>query len=334
MKKHFFPIAAIALLAALSGSCTHGIRINRGGSDHGAGDKVATLLDSEGWTIDTLGKGLVYYNFEAVEPCSNAAQIINVLELDLTQNRYRLEFKYMPSSSIASDVRVLTEAVAVVNATYEADISYIKTDGVAHSECPGGSAASNPGGLRWWKHEGAVCLEDNNNVSFIFEGTQEPHWTEVVETYKASMIPNIYSSSPMLINDYDPCGERFAGDYTAEQISSYAGEDYRRHQGVRHPRTVVAKTEDNDLLLITIDGRWASNGKAFGMSAKEVTQFLVHYFNPQYALNMDGGGSTSMAVSGHGDPATCIVNYPTDNHKFDHSGERRLRSFFIIKEYE
>ena len=38
---------------------------------------------------------------------------------------------------------------------------------------------------------------------------------------------------------------------------SFDYEDYRRHQGVRHPRTVVAVTEDKDLLLVTIDGRWA-----------------------------------------------------------------------------
>lgn len=57
-------------------------------------------------------------------------------------------------------------------------------------------------------------------------------------------------------------------------------------------------TEDKDLLLVTIDGRWA--GKAEGMSAKEVTLFLKKHFNPQYALNMDGGGSTTMYVKGKG----------------------------------
>ncbi|MDY4812003.1 MAG: phosphodiester glycosidase family protein [Muribaculaceae bacterium] len=34
--------------------------------------------------------------------------------------------------------------------------------------------------------------------------------------------------------------------------------------------------------------------KAEGMNARELTKFLVHYFNPQWALNMDGGGSTTM----------------------------------------
>ena len=67
------------------------------------------------------------------------------------------------------------------------------------------------------------------------------------------------------------------------------------------------------------------------MNARELTKFLVKYFNPQYALNMDGGGSTTMVVEGHGDPNTHVVNYPTDNNVFDHSGERAVSSHFVIK---
>ena len=48
------------------------------------------------------------------------------------------------------------------------------------------------------------------------------------------------------------------------------------------------------------------------MTAKELTQFLVTHFNPQYALNMDGGGSTTMCVEGRGDSSTHEVNYPCE----------------------
>ena len=70
--------------------------------------------------------------------------------------------------------------------------------------------------------------------------------------------------------------------------------------------------------------------KAEGMNARELTKFLVHYFNPQWALNMDGGGSTTMCVKGYGDASTNIVNYPTDNEIFDHTGERAVNSHFVI----
>ena len=54
------------------------------------------------------------------------------------------------------------------------------------------------------------------------------------------------ASAPTLIDDYNPLGETFVGNYTMEQLESFDYEDYRRHQGVRHPRTVVAVTEDKD----------------------------------------------------------------------------------------
>lgn len=61
-------------------------------------------------------------------------------------------------------------------------------------------------------------------------------------------MPNIFSGAPVLIDDYQPVGETFIGDITGINLNSLDGEDYRRHQGVRHPRTAVALTEQNKLL--------------------------------------------------------------------------------------
>lgn len=49
------------------------------------------------------------------------------------------------------------------------------------------------------------------------------------------------------------------------------------------------------------------------MTARELTQFLVRNFNPQYALNLDGGGSSAMCVAGQGNASTHLVNAPVDN---------------------
>ena len=68
------------------------------------------------------------------------------------------------------------------------------------------------------------------------------------------------------------------------------------------------------------------------MSAKELTEFIVKHFNPQYALNLDGGGSTTMCVKGYGDKTTHVVNYPTNNGVFDHTGERLVTShIYVVK---
>ena len=118
-------------------------------------------------------------------------------------------------------------------------------------------------------------------------------------------------------------------DYTLEELNGFEYEDYRRHQGVRHPRVAVALTEDNDLLFVVVDGRFS--GKAEGMSAKELTNFLVKHFNPQWAINMDGGGSSTMYINGYGDPVTNVLNYPCDNKKWDHYGQRARPTFFLVQ---
>ena len=119
---------------------------------------------------------------------------------------------------------------------------------------------------------------------------------------------------------------------TAAQLATYNYEDPVRHQGVRHPRTAVAKTADNHVILLAVDGR--RKGISEGMSARELTLFLIKHFDPQYALIMDGGGSTTMCVRGFGDPETHVVNYPNDNKKYDHAGERLRDTHFYIVEVD
>ena len=97
---------------------------------------------------------------------------------------------------------------------------------------------------------------------------------------------------------------------------------------MRHPRTAVAITTDNHFLMIVVDGRRAGIGE--GMSARELTRFIKANFNPRWALNMDGGGSSTLCVEGQGDPKTNVVNYPTDNKRYDHAGERRLNTHFCL----
>ena len=66
------------------------------------------------------------------------------------------------------------------------------------------------------------------------------------------------------------------------------------------------------------------------MSAAELTEFLQHYFRPQAALNIDGGGSTTFWMRGFNESRNSVVNYPTDNKRFDHNGQRRVTSFILV----
>ncbi len=70
------------------------------------------------------------------------------------------------------------------------------------------------------------------------------------------------------------------------------------------PRTAVGVTPDNKLLLLTVDGR--NTGHSLGMTRPEVADLLKE-FGAWNAINLDGGGSTTMVFA---DPVPRVVNIP------------------------
>jgi exopolysaccharide biosynthesis protein len=82
---------------------------------------------------------------------------------------------------------------------------------------------------------------------------------------------------------------------------------------VRHPRTAVGlDAHGTKLTILVVDGR--KPGVAAGMSLDELAAELMR-LGCRQALNLDGGGSSLMAVR---DPATGsyrILNEPTDGRE-------------------
>jgi exopolysaccharide biosynthesis protein len=75
-------------------------------------------------------------------------------------------------------------------------------------------------------------------------------------------------------------------------------------------RTVIGLTQDNKtLVLFTVDAA----GGSIGMAVGEVADLLISDYDVYNALNLDGGGSTTLAME---DPPTHvgqIMNVPADN---------------------
>jgi exopolysaccharide biosynthesis protein len=92
----------------------------------------------------------------------------------------------------------------------------------------------------------------------------------------------------------------------------------------RHPRTGVAVTK-NKILLITIDGR---NDNAAGMALTEMAK-IIKWLKAKDGINLDGGGSTTMWVKGQTNNS--VVNYPTDNKKWDHDGARKVANAVVVQ---
>ena len=290
----------------------------------------AQAPDGEGWSEEVISEGIRYYAYSGTDSVSMAPQQVFIVDLDLSCPRYALRFSYSPVAVPTSTVFKGKGAVVALNAAYEPESVVIKVDGNIYSLMPNDTVMTTS--VPNWKSEAAVYTDGFNHVRIAFDG-KGMDLSGMRAFYASSTWPDILTSAPMLVDNYDPVGERFVDpSLSLDDLKKLNYEDPIRHQGVRHPRSAVALTADRHLLLVAVDGR--RKGISEGMSARELTRFLVRYFHPQYALNMDGGGSTTLCVAGQGDPETHVVNYPTNNKKYDHAGERPLYThFYVVERY-
>lgn len=74
----------------------------------------------------------------------------------------------------------------------------------------------------------------------------------------------------------------------------------------RHPRSLAGITSGGHVLFVAVDGR--QPGYAEGMSLFELRQ-LAHSLGCTDAINLDGGGSTTLVIAGEG--TNSVVNKPS-----------------------
>jgi Phosphodiester glycosidase len=84
-----------------------------------------------------------------------------------------------------------------------------------------------------------------------------------------------------------------------------------------NPRIGIAQTADGKILLVTVDGR--SRGTSIGMTLSGFAKYLIS-LGAVTAVNLDGGGGTTMWVNGQG-----IANSPSDPW-----GERPVTSAVLV----
>ena len=291
------------------------------------GVKTKTLQTSGDFSVTNVSEGMTLYHMAKYDDVSGAKQNVNVLEIDLDNPDYSIVFNCSTPADSTSAVAEREGAVAAINGTYEMDAVYVRTDGTNHAEV---TLASDH--LRYWKHNGAIVGDGGRKVAIVNgAGEYSPATPQAgdaaIELYKKLSERNLLAGAPMLIDDYEPVGASFV-PINLTDFSPYEYEDYRRHQGVRHPRTAVAVTEDNDLLLIVVDGRSSS---ASGMSARELTNFIARHFNPRWALNLDGGGSSTMYLRGYGNAYNNVINNVAEKDDDGTTVQRKVRTHILVK---
>ena len=109
---------------------------------------------------------------------------------------------------------------------------------------------------------------------------------EIKTNPKWENVQHIISGGPYLLKD-----NQIFIDMTAQKLQSIGG---------RNPRTAIGYTEDNNLILVAVDGR---EGSSVGLTLVELAK-LMKTLGCTNAINLDGGGSTVMYIKGQ------IVNHP------------------------
>ena len=90
----------------------------------------------------------------------------------------------------------------------------------------------------------------------------------------------------------------------------------------RHPRAAFGSDDEGKAYLVVIDGRFP--GQADGATIYE-TAYICHLLGMTDAINLDGGGSTTLWTE-----KTGVINHPYDNKKFDHEGERSVPNLILV----
>jgi exopolysaccharide biosynthesis protein len=240
-------------------------------------------------------KDSLYFAQVRTDSLFNSKQIISLLAFRKESlNKFSIEFGYSntelkPTSRFAE----AKNAIAAINGGF---FDMTKGGSVAYFEINDTLINfTHPSEARWAKPatiiNGTILLTKEN--SLVIEPAH-PDSFYLVSNKEAAVL----LTGPLLLLN----GEKFILQET----------DFVNK---RHPRTFLATTRES-LLFITVDGR---SEEAEGMNLKEAQEFLLD-IGCLDAINLDGGGSTTMWIRDKG-----IVNYPSDD-----TGERPVANVILI----
>ena len=231
----------------------------------------------------------------ATDSLYNSHQRINLLILDKESlHRYSIDFAYQTSELIrTSHIAENRSALAAINGSFfdmdnGGSVTYFETHDSVISR-------TRPSELKWAVPDslinGALILNKNSTLEIEATNSEQFYETSKKEAF-------VMVTGPLLIMDS-----------LVQKLPDM------KFASMRHPRTCVGLTNES-IIFITIDGR---SELAEGMNLMEVQKFLLE-LGCVDAINLDGGGSTSMWTLEKG-----LVNIPSDK-----TGERPVANALLI----
>jgi exopolysaccharide biosynthesis protein len=255
-------------------------------------------FDEIRWDNEKIAPGLVWKSSHTLLEDS-VPQNINILLVRL--HKRKVSILYNPrentrTSKQASEAR----ALAAVNAGF----FNIKNGGSATYIKTAGKIVDADTAKKWpysINMTGSVLIDNKGHLS-ISPFMQNLWYDSHTE------FPDVLVTGPLLVKDK----KKFSLPKTSLVINV-------------HPRTAIGVINKHKILLVTLDGRTAD---ARGMTLLKLTDLMLS-LGCIDAVNLDGGGSTTMWINGK--PFSGVVNMPCDNKKFDREGERAVSDIIIIK---
>ncbi|HIZ33675.1 MAG TPA: phosphodiester glycosidase family protein [Candidatus Bacteroides merdigallinarum] len=246
-------------------------------------DSVAIV--SAQWETSSPREGITL-KCAAIDHLYNGPQYISIVEVEPRKELcagIALSDKPAPTSVVAQAYN----AVAAVNGSY---FSIKKGNSVCFLQIDGVVKDTTTTAELDMRVNGAVQT-DKGRLKIL-------PWSKDIENYHCAK--DVLASGPMLLqqgkaSNWEACDSLFIH--------------------TQHPRSAVAVKKDGTTWFVTVDGR--APGHANGMSIPELAH-LLRILGGYDALNLDGGGSTTLWLEGN------VINHPSDNKQFDHAGERAV----------
>lgn len=261
------------------------------------------LIVKNKWKKQKVAKGLVWKQ-ASFNGLFRSQQEVNIIELDLTNKHLQVDIAGLSKGLIkTSELTKREQGIASINGSFfdmknGGSTTYFRKDGEVIN-----LSTMNPSGKISERANAALTIDEKNKlVSIVAAEAGNLKWEEQLTA------PDVMVCGPLLIMD--------------NALVNLQDNAFNKN---RHPRSAVALTADNKLLLITVDGR---NKQAEGMNLDELAYFLK-IIGSESALNLDGGGSTTLFLDTK--KKSGVVNYPSDNKLFDHEGERPVANIIFIK---
>ncbi len=253
------------------------------------------------WQVDSLDGMVLKRKHFAHKDCLGSNQYICVLEIPANSSR-QLALSCEPVRTPTSAQAMKHKACAAINGSFfdmefHNPICYLKING---KELGVNTPQKVDSVHRKYYQYGLMLLKDGRPQMVVPDSARL--WEQSLEA------DDIMTAGPMLVLDGRLVPQRTDKTFVSD----------------RHNRTAVGVKSDGTTVLVTVDGR---SKESEGLSLPDFCR-LLRYLGCRDALNMDGGGSTTMYVAGK--PNDGIVNHPSDNRRYDCKGERGVSNCILV----